>query len=190
MTVTLPRTGMANRRLRNLLVLAATVPALLSASGCSADEEKPSRGIAESKAQPSVAPQAESSAAPTTGRFDPLSISLRLASTSVQQGKTLRSRAFIENNSTKVVVDPGCVIAEGRYALVPVDQPDAELWVRPMTDCLGPHRMPPGYREEYDGPTFFARTMYGDPLPPGDYLAVLDIRGLSHRLEYPVTVTP
>jgi hypothetical protein len=50
--------------------------------------------------------------------------------------------------------------------------------------------MPPGYREEYRGPDFFARTKYGDPLPPGEYLAVLDIRGLSHRLEYPVTVTP
>jgi hypothetical protein len=49
--------------------------------------------------------------------------------------------------------------------------------------------MPPGYRDEYDGPDFFARTKYGEPLPPGEYLAVLDIRGLSQRLEYPVTVT-
>ena len=119
-----------------------------------------------------------------------MTISLRLRSTTVEPGKTLRSRAIIENDSSTVVVDPSCVIAEGRYALVPVDQPDAELWVMPMTDCGGPRRMPPGYQEEYRGPDFFARTKYGDPLPPGEYLAVLDIRGLSQRLEYPVTVTP
>ena len=86
-------------------------------------------------------------------------------------------------------MDPGCVIAEGRYALVPVGQPDAELWVRPMTDCVGPVRMPPGYRDDYRGPDFPARTKYGEPLPPGEYLAVLEIRGLSQRLEYPVTIT-
>ena len=181
---------MPNPRSCSLLVVAAAVPVLLSASGCTADEAEPSSEAAKSTAQPPAAEEAEPSAAPATGRFDPLTISLRLRATTVQQGKTLRSRAFIENNSTKVVVDPACVIAVGRYALVPVDQPDAELWVRPMTDCGGPHRMPPGYREEYRGPDFFARTKYGDPLPPGEYIAVLDIRGLSQRLEYPVTVTP
>jgi hypothetical protein len=114
---------------------------------------------------------------------------LELRSTTVQQGKTLRSRFILENNSPDAVVDPACVIAEGRYALVPVDEPDAELWVRPFTDCVGPVRYPPGYRDEYNGPDFYARTKYGDPLPPGEYLAVLDIIGLSQRLEYPVTVT-
>ena len=190
MRVTLRRMGMASHRLRKFSVWAAAVPALLSASGCSADEVKPATEAVESTTTPSVAARAPSSAVPATGRFDPLSISVTLGSATVQQGETLPSRAFIENSSTKVVVDPACVIAEGRYALVPVDQPDAELWVRPMTDCGGPHRMPPGYREEYRGPDFFAQTKYGDPLPPGDYLAVLDIRGLSQRLEYPVTVTP
>lgn len=181
---------MANHQLRTIVVSVAAVPALLSAAGCSAGEAKPSSESARSTAQPTAASLPEPSAASGTGRFDPLSISLRLRSTSVQQGKTLRTEALLENNSTKVVVDPACVIAEGRYALVPVDQPDAELWVRPMTDCGGPHRMPPGYRQEYGGPDFVARTKYGDPVPPGEYLAVLDIEGLSHRVEYPVTVTP
>jgi hypothetical protein len=49
--------------------------------------------------------------------------------------------------------------------------------------------MPPGYRDGYRGPDFFARTKYGEPLPAGEYLAVVDIRGLSQRLEYPVTIT-
>jgi hypothetical protein len=123
------------------------------------------------------------------GRLDALSISLTLRSTRVQQGRTLRSRALIENNTSEPALLTPCAIAEARYALVPVDQPNAELWVRPVADCVGWYRVPPGYRDEFDGPAFYARTAYGDPLPPGEYLAVLDIRGFSQRLEYPVTVT-
>lgn len=186
MNVTVRRTGVANHRVRSLLLLAPAV--LLSASACSSDEAK-EREATKPTARTSIASQAESPGVPASERFDPLTISLRLSSTTLQQGKTLRSRAFIENNSTKVVVDPACVIGEGRYALVPVDGPEtADLWFRPMTDCGGPHRMPPGYRDEYRGPGFFTRTIYGDPLPPGEYLAVLDIRGLSQRLEYSVTI--
>lgn len=189
-TGTVRHMGVPNHRLRNPLVLATACSALLTASACSADESATaSKNTAQSTAQPSISSRAESPATPAPGRFDALSISLRLHSTTVQRGKTLRSRAIIENNSPNTVVDPACVIAEGRYALVPVDEPDAELWVRPLTDCGGPFRMPPGYRDEYRGPDFFARTKYGDPLPPGDYLAALDIKGLSQRLEYPVTVT-
>jgi hypothetical protein len=88
----------------------------------------------------------------------------------------------------RTVVDPTCVISEGRYALVPADDLDAELWVRPMTDCSGPHAMPPGFREESRGPDFPAHTRFAEPLPPGEYLAVLEIEGLSQRLSYPVTV--
>jgi hypothetical protein len=193
MTVTVRRTGMASHRPRDLLVWAALVPALLSASGCSGDEAQPSREAGQSTAS-SVPSRAESSAAESPaayrpGRFDALTITLTLRSPTAEQGKTLRSRATVENNSTKVVVEPACVIGEGRYALVPADQPDAELWVRPKTDCGGPNRMPPGYHDEFGGPGFFARTKYGEPLPPGEYLAVLAIRGISQRLEYPVTVT-
>jgi hypothetical protein len=188
--VTMRLMGMPNQGLRHHLASAAAVAALFSAAGCSGEEAKASAESTKSTVEPSVASQAESSAAPAAGRFDPLSISLTLRSTTVQQGKTLRSRATIENNSTKVVVDPACVIGEGRYALVPVDGPEtADIWFRPMTDCGGPYRMPPGYRDEYRGPDFFARTITGDPLPPGEYLAVLDIRGRSQRLEYAITVT-
>jgi len=48
--------------------------------------------------------------------------------------------------------------------------------------------MEPGYRDVSSGPSFYARTKYGEPLRPGDYLAVFDIHGRSERLEYPVTV--
>jgi len=122
------------------------------------------------------------------GRFDALSISIRLDSRHISSGRTLGGRLVVVNDSRRTVVDPSCVIAEGRYALVPADDPDAELWVRPMTDCAGPHPMPPGFREESRGPDFPAHTKFGEPLPPGEYLAVLEIEGLSHRLSYPVTV--
>lgn len=121
------------------------------------------------------------------GRFDALSISIRLDSRHVASGNTVRGRLVVVNDSGHSVVDPSCHIAEGRYALVPADEPDAELWLRPLTDCGGPQSMPPGFREESDR-DFPARTKFGEPLPPGEYLAVLEIAGLSQRLSYPVTV--
>lgn len=181
---------MSTTRHRFSLASATAVLALLGTSGCGPDdvgtarEAVPSTGVVPG-ASPEPAPSASG-----RDRFDPLSLSLEFATTTVEAGAELPTRALLENDSTEVVVDPACMIAEGRYALVPIDQPEEELWVRPMTDCGGPHRMPPGYREEFDGPLFFARTAGGEPLPPGEYLAVLDIRGLSQRLEYRVTVTP
>jgi hypothetical protein len=48
--------------------------------------------------------------------------------------------------------------------------------------------MPRGFKDEYDGPTFPATTRTGEPLPPGDYVAAMEISGLSERLEYNVAV--
>ncbi len=48
--------------------------------------------------------------------------------------------------------------------------------------------MKPGYRDVWTGPELPAHNKYGDPLRPGDYLAVLKIDGFSKRLEYPVTI--
>jgi hypothetical protein len=121
-------------------------------------------------------------------RFDALAISVDLRSSRVTSGKTLYSHLIVENPSDTTVIDPSCTLASGRYALVPVSDPDAELWVQPVVDCDGPYKMKPGFRAEWSGPAFPAHTKYGDPLPPGEYLAVLEIRGLSQRLEYPVTV--
>jgi hypothetical protein len=124
----------------------------------------------------------------TSRRFDALAISVVLASDHVGSGETLGSRLIVENPSDETVVDADCSIGGGRYAIVPVDGPEADVWVQVTVDCGGPHRMKPGYREDSSGPDFPAHTKYGDPLPPGEYLAVLEIQGLSHRLEYPVTV--
>ena len=181
--------AMANHRPQGSLLLMAVCSALFGGSACSADEGSPANERSVGSTVGATATNEAASPVETpAGRFDALSISLELRSTTVRQGKTLRSRATIENKSSAEVVDPACVISEGRYALVPADDPDAELWVTPLTDCAGPSRMPPGYRSEYRGPDFSARTKYGAPLPPGEYVAVLDIDGLTQRLEYPVTV--
>ena len=85
-------------------------------------------------------------------------------------------------------MDPGCVIGSGRYALIPVDDPEAELWLQPVVDCQGPTKMRDGYRDRSSGPTFRARTKHGDPLPSGRYIATLEIEGYSERLQVPVEV--
>lgn len=130
----------------------------------------------------------EQSPATTSHRFDALAISVVLASDHVHSGDTLGSRLVVQNPSDKTVVDKDCSIVAGRYAIVPVDDPQADVWVQITVDCGGPYRMKPGFREESSGPDFPAHTKHGEPLPPGDYLAVLEIDGLSHRLDYPVTV--
>jgi hypothetical protein len=130
----------------------------------------------------------ESSTSTEPGRFDALAISVVPAADHVRSGETLGSRLIVENPSDRTVVDPDCSIGGGRYAIVPVDDPEADVWVQVTVDCGGRYRMRPGYREVSSGPDFPAHTKYGDPLPPGEYLAVVEIQGLSQRLEYPVTV--
>lgn len=76
----------------------------------------------------------------------------------------------------------GVTLALARNALAPVDEPDAELWVVTVTDCKGPFPMPDGYLDEFTGPCFPARTKGSDPLPPGEYLAVLKIERRTGRL--------
>jgi hypothetical protein len=122
-------------------------------------------------------------------RFDPLTVNLELEATSVRTGGEIESRLLIENRSGKTITDPGCLIAAGRYALVPIDESDAELWLAPVVDCEGAFAMPDGFEKSYSGPTFPAATKFGDPLSPGRYIATLKIEGLSGRLEQHVVVT-
>jgi hypothetical protein len=122
-------------------------------------------------------------------RFDALTMTLELDETSVRVGGEIESRLLIENRSGKTVTDPRCLIAAGRYALVPMDEPDAELWLAPVVDCQGAFAMPDGFQKSYSGPTFPAATKFGDPLPPGRYIASLKIEGLSGRLQQPVVIT-
>ena len=118
--------------------------------------------------------------------FGGLSVSL-LVPPSIQTGGELDTTMHVENRSGSPVTDPGCQLSNTRHALIPVDQPDAELWTVTMTDCGGPFAYEPGVVDDFTGPTFQAAAKNGDPLPPGDYLAVWEVDG--QRLEYPVEVT-
>lgn len=122
------------------------------------------------------------------GHFDGLTITLELKALSVRSGATIGSTLTVRNDSGKTIIDPECVIGSGRYALVPVDDPDAELWLQPVVDCSGAFKMPDGFIERSAGPTFRATTKHGEALPPGQYIATLEIEGYSERLQQPVEV--
>jgi hypothetical protein len=127
--------------------------------------------------------------APTSGRFDGLTITLELKASSVPSGDEVGSSLTVRNDSGETIVDPSCLIGAGRYALVPVDDPDADLWLQPVVDCSGVFKMPDGFIERSAGPTFPARTKHGEALPPAEYIATLEIEGYSERLEEPIEVT-
>jgi hypothetical protein len=124
-------------------------------------------------------------------RFDDLDLRLTLATDHVAGGRAVRSTWDIANRSSRAVVDPGCQVATYRYAIVPVDEANSEteLWGSARADCGEPRSMEPGYAETYAGPDFIARTPNGVALPPGNYVAMVEIQGRSGRLTQPVTVT-
>ena len=106
---------------------------------------------------------------------------------SVRTGDKLMTTLRVENRYGGPVVDPGCQLSATRHALVPVDDPDAELWSVVTIDCSGPFTYEAGAASEFQGPSFAASTKYGEPLPPGNYLATVEVAG--ERLTYPVEVT-
>ena len=121
--------------------------------------------------------------------FDRLSITLELTRTEVQAGGQIGSRLVVENHSGEPVTDPGCLLSAPSFALIPVDDPDAELWGQIVVDCSGPTTMGPGFEDRFSGPTFRATDKYGDPLPSGDYLAALELQRSSKRFTVPVSIT-
>ena len=122
--------------------------------------------------------------------LDALTIELRVPET-VASGEELPTTMVVENPSDHAITDPACQRASYRYGLVPEDEPDSALWTEVLVDCdVPPLTMEPGYKAEFDGPTFVATTRYGVPLDPGEYVATVEWpAGLSQRLTYPVTVT-
>lgn len=136
-----------------------------------------------------VQPQAPSpSAMPSSQPLDALSIELQLASTTVESGRAVGSSLEIKNDSGTTVTDPECWLGAVQFALIPADEPDAELWQQIVVDCGGPFRMKDGFTDRLTGPDFQASTMHGQPLPPGDYIAALEIEGFSTRLMQPIEI--
>ena len=158
------------------------VSLLLTACGAEA-------GPAPVSAGPTTATSSPTERKAPAGRFDGLTIQLDLEASSVPSGGEVGSSLTVRNDSGELIVDPRCLLNSGRYALVPTEEPGAELWLQPVMDCGVRLRMPDGFTDRYSGPTFPARTRYGDPLPPGKYIASLEIEGYSERLEQSIEIT-
>lgn len=141
----------------------------------------------EGERSPISAPRPTTSS--TAGIFDDLTITLELSSSSVRSGRQVDSTLKVVNNSGRTITDPACLIGSARYALVPEDDPGAELWLQPIVDCGGGFKMPDGFVGIYQDRTFPAKSGDGEPLPPGRYIAALEIDGYSERLEQPIEVT-
>jgi hypothetical protein len=121
--------------------------------------------------------------------LDALTIELRVPET-VASGQEMPTTVVVENPTDHAITDPACERPSYRYGLVPEDESDSDLWQAVIVDCGGPFTMAPGYKAEFDGPTFVAATRHGVPLDPGEYVATVEWpEGLSQRLTYPVTVT-
>ena len=123
-------------------------------------------------------------------QFDRLTLTLELEAREVSAGGTIASHVTVRNDSKRPVRDPGCLLYAFNYGLIPVDDPAADLWGQVVVDCSGPYVFRPGYTDRFTGPTFRASDKYGDPLPPGEYLAAVAFERRSDRLTRPVTITP
>ena len=160
--------------------LAITALALVLVA-CDADTDRPD---VETKAIP------QQSTSSTDRRFDKLTIELVLASRSVSAGGKIRSEVVVRNESKESVTDPSCRLFGVSFGLIPIEEPDAELWGQIVTNCGGPFVIRPGYEDRFAGPDFRATDRFGDPLRPGEYFAAMQIEGRSERITVPVQVTP
>ena len=154
---------------------------LLTLVSCDAASDQGSRPPP-ATATPSTAPTASKQP------LDGLSIELRLASESVEPGRVVASWLDVANNSGRTVVDQSCWLAAGRFGVIPADEPDGELWQAIVVDCGGPRRLANGFVDRLSGPDFQASDKYGKPLPPGNYVAGLEIEGFSERLLQPLEI--
>lgn len=133
-------------------------------------------------------PDTPVSSPPVRNGFERLEIELIVPDTTVRSGRVLTAQLHVSNRSGETVTDPGCVLGSGPFALVPADNPSSELWQQYVIDCSGPFKIPDGYEDEHSSFDFRASTKTGEPLPPGEYRAAMEIEGYG-RIEVPVTVT-
>jgi hypothetical protein len=166
------------------MIVRVVIWAALALTACQASTDS-------SYAAPPVGPRTVTSTETdeTPPIFDELDIRLELKASSVRAGDQVGSFLTVRNRSGGTVTDPRCLLASGRYALVPVDDPEAELWQQIVVDCGGPFKMSSGFSDRWAGPSFLARTKFGEALPPGDYIATLEIKGYSQRLAEPIEIT-
>jgi hypothetical protein len=165
--------------MRTLLVALGIALAL---AACGSPEASPPSA---STASTTTSGTTSSGAPPAGVVLGGLDVELRVAPT-VVAGEQVEATLVVENRSGRPIVDPDCRLANTRSGLVPVDDPDAEVWGITMTDCGGPFTYEPGAREERRVFFLYATDRFGDHLPPGAYLATYVVGGV--RLQQPVTV--
>lgn len=122
--------------------------------------------------------------------YDELDLRLAVNAVEVPAGCEITGWLLIANNSGDTVLEAACELSTGGNAIIPIDEPDAELWNAPVADCEGDHEFSDGFEGEFGWFEFVAATKFGEQLPPGEYRAALELDGWSGRFELPVTVTP
>ncbi|HKY15627.1 MAG TPA: hypothetical protein VJM33_11945 [Microthrixaceae bacterium] len=116
-----------------------------------------------------------------------LVVTITLASTTVETGAELANTMTYENPTAAEIAVHDCRLWVGASAIAATGDPAPDLWLQPVVDCGGTMVVEPGGAWTGPGPTFLARTKYGQPLKPGTYEAVYQLEDQMLRL--PVIVT-
>jgi len=116
-----------------------------------------------------------------------LTFRVELAQNEVVAGGELDYLFTVRNDSGGPITVPSCETSVGGRGLVPVSEPDAELWLVVTVDCQGPHVFAHGAEESWTD-TVYARDKYGTALEPGEYLVGREVPHVRRRLLVPVTV--
>lgn len=124
---------------------------------------------------------------PSASGLNRLTFEVEIEEDAITPGAKTSLRVTVRNESNKTITDPGCYLGQTSAAIIPVGKTDAELWLQVIVDCSGPFKMKPGY-EDTRSVLLIARTKYGEPLNPGQYIAALEIRGVHQRFEIPIEV--
>lgn len=114
---------------------------------------------------------------------------LVLDATEVESGRELQARVLVENH-TETTLNAMLCLGSISSGLVPVDQPDAHLSDRAISQCTSDTQpMAPGAVRRVTQVRVEARDVRGHPLVPGEFLAAIEINDIHVRALAPVTVT-
>lgn len=143
-------------------------------------------------AEPGGRPAAVVEPTGVTGQepLDALDLRLAVNATEVPAGCEITGWLLVENRSGAAVTEEACELGLGRAAILPVDEPDGELWITPIAGCVGPREIPAGTSVEHGAFAFSAATAFGELLAPGEHVLALELDRWSGRFELPVTVLP
>jgi hypothetical protein len=122
------------------------------------------------------------------GTLADLDLELGLVGTRVRSGDEIKSLLLVVNVSGRTVVEPECRLTAVNFGLIPAGAPDSHLYSHMTVDCGGPSRFPDNFVSARPGPRFDATDVAGDPLPPGEYVAAMEIGGVPGRLTANVEV--